>query len=261
VKWVDSSSLVQFHIRFSLVYTMSLIHLGLSGYSYKPWQGPGRFYPEKLKSSEFLRYYAGRYKTVELDGLWYRLPTEQMVRGWLDQTPPGFVFSPKAHRQITHMHRLRPDAHAFVKLMLDRLSPLQQQQRLGPVLLQLPPNFRRDDDRLKAFLEQLPTTIRWAMEFRHESWCVSEVEALLKHHGIGWVAAETDESPAQIRDTADFWYVRLRRSEYSDAALTEWAARFTNAARRGQDCFVYCKHEDEGAPWVWADRLIQLTGC
>jgi uncharacterized protein YecE (DUF72 family) len=133
--------------------TMNPIHIGLSGYSYKPWQGVARFYPEKLKSAEFLRYYAGRFKTVELDGMWYRLPTEQMVHGWLDQTPSSFIFSPKAHRQITHMHRLRPDALAFVHVMLDRLAPLMEQKRLGPVLLQLPPNFRRDDDRLKTFLE------------------------------------------------------------------------------------------------------------
>lgn len=240
---------------------MGVIHIGLSGYSYKPWQGPGRFYPEKLKSAEFLRYYASCFKTVELDGIWYRLPTEQMVRGWLDQTQPGFIFSPKAHRQITHMHRLRPGALASVQAMLDRLDPVIEQGRLGPVLLQLPPNFRRDDDRLQAFLGQLPSIVRWAMEFRHESWHAAEVEALLTRHGVSWVAAETDEAPAEIRDTADFWYVRLRRNEYDDAALTKWAGRFNEMAGRGKECFVYCKHEDEGSPWVWANRLIELIRC
>jgi uncharacterized protein YecE (DUF72 family) len=241
--------------------TMNPIHIGLSGYSYKPWQGVGRFYPEKLKSAEFLRYYAARFKTVELDGLWYRLPSEQMVQGWLEQTPSSFVFSPKAHRQITHMHRLRPDALAFVQVMLDRLAPLVEHKRLGPVLLQLPPNLRRDDDRLKTFLEQVPRTTRWALEFRHESWHVPEVEELVRDYGVSWVAADTDESPAQIRDTADFWYVRLRRSQYTEATLAEWATRFTDMARRGKDCFVYCKHEDEGSPWVWADQLIEMIGC
>ena len=95
--------------------TTNPVHIGLSGYSYKPWQGAGRFYPEKLKSAEFLRYYAGGFNTVELDGMWYRLPTEQPVQGWLEQTPASFIFSPKAHRQITHMHRLKPDALAFVE--------------------------------------------------------------------------------------------------------------------------------------------------
>ena len=238
---------------------MSAIHIGLSGYSYKPWQGPGRLYPEKLKSTEFLRYYAGRYHTVELDGIWYRLPTEQMVRGWLDQTPSSFIFTPKAHRQITHMHRLRPDALTFVQVMLERLAPIVEQKRLGPILLQLPPNFRRDDDRLNAFLEHLPRTVRWAMEFRHESWHAPEIEALLMNYGVSWVAADTDNSPAHLRDTADFWYVRLRRSEYDDVALREWAARFNEMAIRRKDCYIYCKHEDEGSPWVWADRLMNLT--
>jgi uncharacterized protein YecE (DUF72 family) len=238
---------------------MNPIYIGLSGYSYKPWQGKGRFYPEKLKSAEFLRYYAGRFNTVELDGMWYRLPTEQTVQGWLEQTPSSFIFSPKAHRQITHMHRLRPDALIFVKTMLDRLAPVIRQKRLGPILLQLPPNFTRDDDRLNKFLEQASRTVRLAIEFRHESWHAPEVEELLRHHGVSWVAADTDEASAQIRDTAEFWYVRLRRSEYTKATLSEWAARFTDMAQHGKDCFVYCKHEDEGSPWIWADRLLEFT--
>jgi uncharacterized protein YecE (DUF72 family) len=239
--------------------TMNPIYIGLSGYSYKAWQGKGRFYPEKLKSTEFLTYYAGRFSTVELDGMWYRLPTEQTVQGWLEQTHSSFIFSPKAHRQITHMHRLRPDVLPFVKTMLDRLALLIKQKRLGPILLQLPPNFARDEDRLNTFLEQVPPTVRWAIEFRHDSWHVPEVEELLGHHGVSWVAADTDEAPAQIRDTAEFWYVRLRRSEYTKATLSEWAARFTDMAQHGKDCFVYCKHEDEGSPWIWADRLLEFT--
>lgn len=240
--------------------TMNCIHIGLSGYSYKPWQGAGRFYPEKLKSTEFLRYYAERFNTVELDGMWYRLPTEQTVQGWLEQTASSFIFSPKAHRQITHMHRLRLGALPFVEMMLERLAPLINQKRLGPILLQLPPNFRRDDDRLKTFFEQVPRTVRWALEFRHESWHVQEVEELLRHYGVSWVAADTDESPAEIRDTAEFWYVRLRRSEYTEATLSEWAKRFTATTRQGKDCFVYCKHEDEGSPWLWAARLVEFIG-
>lgn len=191
--------------------------------------------------------------------MWYRLPTEQTVQGWLEQTPSSFIFSPKAHRQITHMHRLRPDALLFVKTMLDRLAPVIRQKRLGPILLQLPPNFTRDDDRRNKFLEQASRTVRWAIEFRHESWHAPEVEELLRHHGVSWVAADMDKASAQIRDTAEFWHVRLRRSEYTNATLSEWAARFTDMAQHGKDCFVYCKHEDEGSPWIWADRLLEFT--
>ncbi|HJU04145.1 MAG TPA: DUF72 domain-containing protein [Nitrospiraceae bacterium] len=238
---------------------MARIHIGLSGYSYKPWQGPDRFYPEGLKTAEFLRYYAGRYDTVELDGIWYRMPSEQAVRSWMSLTPSHFVFAPKANRLVTHIHRLKPDAHSAVRLMLDRLAPLVQDKRLGPVLLQLPPNLRRDDERLENFVKQLPQSVRWAMEFRHESWHAHEVESILRNHGVAWAAVETDESQAERRDTANFRYVRLRRSEYSEGALTQWADWLKADKEQGKDCFVYCKHEDEGAPWVWADRLLALT--
>jgi uncharacterized protein YecE (DUF72 family) len=238
---------------------MARIHIGLSGYSYKPWQGPDRFYPPSLKSAEFLRYYAGRYDTVELDGIWYRMPSEQAVRSWMGLTPSHFIFAPKANRLITHIHRLKPDALSAVRLMLDRLAPLVESSRLGPILLQLPPNLRRDDERLQNFVSQLPNTIRWAMEFRHESWNVNEVESILRTHGIAWAAVETDDTPAQHRETANFHYARLRRSDYTDAQLGEWADWFKAERNGTKDCFVYCKHEDQGSPWVWADLLLKLT--
>jgi uncharacterized protein YecE (DUF72 family) len=240
---------------------MASIHIGLSGYSYKPWQGPGRFYPNELKVKEFLRYYAGRYDTVEMDGIWYRMPSEQAVKSWMELTPPNFIFAPKANRLITHIHRLKPDALSAVKLMLDRLAQLIENDRLGPVLLQLPPNLRRDDERLKNFLGKLPHNVRWAMEFRHESWNASEVELLLRNHGVAWATVETDDTPAERRDTANFRYVRLRRSEYDGTALGEWANWLKTEAEKGKDCFVYCKHEDQGEPWIWADRLMELAGC
>jgi uncharacterized protein YecE (DUF72 family) len=238
---------------------MRRIHVGLSGYSYKQWQGPGRFYPEDLKPTEFLAYYAHRYDAVELDGTWYRMPSDQMVRTWLEHTPAGFQFAPKAHRQVTHIHRLKQEAHESLRFMLDRLGPLQASERLGPVLLQLPPNLRRDDDRLDAFLKELPAGFRWAIEFRHASWNAADIETLLKAHNIGWVAADTDETPAERRNTATFRYARLRRSDYSDLMLAEWADWFKEASRREEHCFVFFKHEDEGSPWRWADRLIELV--
>lgn len=238
---------------------MARVRVGLSGYSYKAWQGPGRFYPEDLKPAQFLSHYATRYDTVELDGTWYRMPSEQMVRAWLEQTPPDFLFAPKAHRQVTHMRRLKPEALQPLLFMRDRLAPLAAAGRLGPILLQLPPNLRRNDERLAAFLSALPRDGRWAMEFREPSWNAPEIETLLRSHGVAWVAAETDETTAELRDTADFCYARLRRSDYSDEALAEWAGRFRQAAAAGKDCFVYMKHEDEGSPWRWADRLLELT--
>lgn len=231
-------------------------YIGLSGYSYKPWQGADRFYPPGLKQTEFLGYYATRYRTVELDGTWYRIPAESMVQRWIASTPSDFLFAPKVHRQITHQYRLKPESVPLVGVMLDRLKPLLQQNRLGPLLIQLPPNFSRDEDRLGRFLERLPTTIRWAVEFRHTSWNQPSIESLLKHFNVSWVAADTDDSPAQWHHTADFWYVRLRRTTYGPEALQAWARRIAEAVGQGEDCFVYCKHEDEGSPWQWADALL-----
>ena len=238
---------------------MAAIRIGLSGYSYRPWQGEGRFYPEDLKPAEFLSYYSRRYDTVELDGTWYRIPAETMIQAWLAHTPAGFLFSPKAHRQITHLRRLKPEAMESVRFMIERFASLAAAGRLGPILLQLPPNLRRDDGRLEAFLSGLPEGPRWAMEFRHPSWNVVEIETVMRQHRIAWVAAETDEVPAERRDTADFRYARLRRSDYDDVRLREWARWFQEAADTGKDCFVFLKHEDEGSPWIWADRLLALT--
>ncbi|MET0514816.1 MAG: DUF72 domain-containing protein [Nitrospiraceae bacterium] len=239
---------------------MASIHIGLSGYSYKPWQGPERFYPLDLKQSDFLGYYATRYDTVELDGLWYRLPTLAAVERWIGQTPDHFVFSPKAHREITHFKRLRAEAIPFLQTMVERLAPLAETRRLGPILLQLPPNLKRNDDRLAEFLSSLSRSHRWAMEFRHDSWHDPAVEELLRHARIAWAAVETDDHHAEHRDTADFVYARLRRSQYKDGDLEEWGKYLLEARKNGKDCFVYCKHEDEGSPWVWADRLLQITG-
>jgi uncharacterized protein YecE (DUF72 family) len=239
------------------------IHIGLSGYSYKPWQGPGRFYPAGLKATEFLRYYADRYNTVELDGTWYRLPSEGTVRSWMEQTPARFVFAPKAHRRITHLQRLKPEALSSVEVMVERLGPLREAGRLGPILLQLPPTLKRDEDkhqRLDSFLTAIPKLDRWAVEFRHESWNVPEVESLLRRHGVAWVGAETDEVPAERRDTAGFRYLRLRRSDYDAPALSDWAKWIKDGMTEGKESFVFFKHEDEGSPWLWADQLIQLTG-
>jgi uncharacterized protein YecE (DUF72 family) len=238
---------------------MADIHIGLSGYSYKPWQGPDRFYPPEIKQSGFLRYYATRYDTVELDGVWYRFPSEAAVQAWIEQTPPGFMFCPKAHREITHFKRLSADSLPTVEFMLQRLAPLTAAQKLGPILLQLPPNLRQNLDRLGQFLAGLSPEHRWAIEFRHESWHTKETEDLLRRHRVAWAVVETDDNLPELRDTADFIYARLRRSEYSVPDLERWATRFLDKKEKGMDCFVYCKHEDEGAPWIWADQLRKFT--
>lgn len=238
---------------------MADIRIGLSGYSYRPWQGMGRFYPEDVKPAEFLRHYATRYRAVELDGIWNRLPTTKTVQSWIDQTPARFLFSPKAHRSITHLRRLKSESYEAVRLMLDRLAPLATNGRSGPILLQLPPNLTRDDDRLGQFLAHLDRKWRWAMEFRHPSWQATEVEQLLRAHGVAWSAVETDEIAGERRTTAGFCYIRLRQSAYRPRDLRRWADWLKQQAQEGRDCFVFFKHEDEGAPWIWADQLLRLV--
>jgi uncharacterized protein YecE (DUF72 family) len=237
---------------------MGHVFIGLSGYSYTPWQGPGRFYPSSLKQADFLQYYATRFSTVEMDGIWYRIPSEQAVRNWIDSTPDGFIFAPKANRQITHLHRFKPEALKHVQRMLDRLAPLNDAKRLGPTLLQLPPNFVRDDARLTTFLDGLPAQHRWAIEFRNPSWHAPEVVDILHRHQIAWTIAETDEQQPARHDTGNFWYLRLRRSQYGDESLRQWAEWIKHVTSGDKDCYVYFKHEDEGSPWVWADQLRAL---
>lgn len=238
---------------------MSQVYIGLSGFSYKPWQGEGRFYPPELKQKEFLGFYSERYRAVEMDGTWYRMPGEDAVTSYKAGAPEGFKFCFKAHRQVTHMARLKPEAIDPLKFMLKRLEPMRE--HLGPILLQLPPNLKRDDARLKAFLAELPKEIpaqkQWAIEFRNETWHDDAVEAILRENNIAWVAADTDEAAAQRRDTADFVYARLRRSEYTPEQLDSWANYFNG---RGKECMVFCKHEDDGSPWIWADQLRTKCG-
>ena len=230
-----------------------MVHIGLSGFSYKPWQGEGRFYPKELKAKDFLKFYSERYNAVEMDGTWYRMPTETGVQGWLGATPESFSFCCKVHRDISHMRRLKPEAQESLKFMQERLSPLDKANKLGPFLVQLPPNMKRNDERLADFLAASPKTYKYALEFRHESWIAPDVEAILREHGAAWVAAETDEGAATKRDTADFAYVRLRKCEYDSAELSDWADYFKQLAK---PTYVFLKHEDEGSPWIFADQLL-----
>jgi len=249
---------------------MAGVYVGLSGFSYKPWQGEDRFYPPELKAKEFLGYYAGRYNAVEMDGSWYRTPSEDNVALWRMGTPEPFFFSFKLHRRISHLGRLKPETYDEVHFILKRMLPMAKAGKLGPFLIQLPPNMRRNDERLEGFLAALPKDFsevkdveiepglkpRWSVEFRHESWNCDEVDAIMRKYNVAYVASDRDEAKADRRDTADFAYVRLRRMDTTDETLTEWANYFTSFREQGKDCFVYCKHEDDGSPWIWADYLL-----
>ncbi|HRI42623.1 MAG TPA: DUF72 domain-containing protein [Fimbriimonadaceae bacterium] len=258
---------------------MARVFVGLSGFSYKEWQGEGLFYPPEIKAKDFLRFYAERYPSVEADGTWYRMPTEKGVEGWIAATPDLFRFAPKMHRNVTHVGRLKPDTLDSVRFFLKRLRPMADADKLGPILIQLPPNMKRNDERLIEFLRLLPRTmadsaisageelpagpgarvpLRYAIEFRNETWHTPEVEALLCEAEIAWVAADTDDTDAQRRDTGSIGYARLRKTEYSAEQLADWARYLSGL---GKDAYVFCKHEDAERPWEWADELLRLTGA
>ena len=224
---------------------------GTSGYSYKEWLG--RFYPEKLPGSEMLRYYAGRFATVEINNTFYRMPAEAMLEQWTREVPPQFRFTLKAPRRITHEKRLR-EAEANVTEFLRRAGVLGE--RLGAVLFQLPPYLKKDLPRLSDFLALLPPGTPAAFEFRNDSWHDDDVYEMLRARRAMLCVTDTDEGETPFVATADRGYVRLRRTHYDDADLRAWTTRVAAAAL--PLTYVYFMHEDEALGTRFAQRLNEL---
>ncbi len=217
------------------------LFVGTSGYSYKEWKGP--FYPEKLAQPKMLEYYSRQLSSVEINNTFYRLPQRNVLIGWSAQTPASFRFVLKASRRITHFKRLKAPFDE-TDYLLETAAALGR--KLGAILYQLPPNMRKDVDRLAAFLDHLPSTSKAAFEFRHDSWFDDDVYALLKKHSCPLVLADTDEKPVvDLVKTADWTYCRLRRPGYTPDDLVKWAGDIIS--RKWKRAFVFFKHEDEGA--------------
>ena len=226
--------------------------VGTSGYSYKEWKGS--FYPRDLPASELLAYYATRLPAVEINNTFYRLPRESVLEGWAGATGEAFRFAIKASRRITHFRRLR-DVDELLQYLLDTVQVLGD--RLGPLLFQLPPNFKRDDQVLGGFLELLPPRCRAAFEFRHDSWFDDEVYALLSGHGNAALVASDragGDAPPVVA-TAGFGYLRLRRTDYDAADLEAWAARVRQ--QPWDEAFVFFKHEETAGGPDLADRFAE----
>lgn len=211
---------------------------GTSGFQFDAWRE--HFYPDDLASNRMLEYYAERLPTVEINYTFYRLPTTKTLESWLAQTPPTFRFSLKASQRITHRARLK-EAGESVVFFSERVKALGD--RLGPVLFQLPPNLKKDADRLRAFLPSIPAGMRAAFEFRHESWFDDETFDLLKGAGAALCFAEDEKLETPAVRTAPFGYLRLRRAEYDDAALDAWAEKLRGLGFT-EDVHVYFKHEE-----------------
>jgi uncharacterized protein YecE (DUF72 family) len=229
------------------------LHVGTSGYSYKEWKG--NFYPEDLPAKEMLSYYSRRLPAVEINNTFYRLPQPAMVENWKAQVPETFRFSIKASQRITHIKRLKNVADE-TKYLLETAAILED--RFGVVLFQLPPNSKKDAERLKDFLTLLPDGTRAAFEFRNESWFDDETRQLLRARNCALVVSDTDEKPlTEIISTAAWGYLRLRRTAYEENDLVEWMNRVR--AQTWQDAFVFFKHEDEGVGPKLAAKFLGMA--
>jgi uncharacterized protein YecE (DUF72 family) len=222
--------------------------VGCSGWNYPHWRGT--VYPKGVPTRRWLEHYAALFGTVEVNHTFYRLPPRSAVQRWVEQTPPGFLFSVKASRFLTHMKRLA-DMGTGLERFYERIEPLIESSKLGPVLWQLPERFRRDDERLASALGRLPPG-RHCFEFRHPSWFAPDVYALLREHGVALAVGDHPERPFQAHElTADWAFVRFhcggrgRDGDYSEGELEEWRERIS-AWRERAEVFAYFNNDWEG---------------
>ena len=213
---------------------------GTSGFAYKEWKGA--FYPEKIKNDDMLSFYASQFRSVEINNSFYRMPAEKTLTQWIAEVPPEFQFVLKAPQRITHFTRLKEESKQPLEFFLKTASVMAGQ--LGPLLFQLPPNMKLDLPRLQTFLSWIPADVRVAFEFRHASWFDEEVFDALRAVNASLCVADTEDEQTPRVATADWGYVRLRRVEYSDADIAEWAA--WTRSLPWSDAFVFFKHEDAG---------------
>ncbi len=217
-----------------------MLHIGTSGWSYNHWKG--LFYPEELSKEEWLEYYTQSFDSVELNSSFYHLPKLKTFENWRKRTPEDFVFSVKGSRFISHILKLNNGREPLQNL-LDNASGLGP--KLGPVLFQLPPNFKLDFERLEKFAKILPTDQRFTFEFRHESWFCEEVYNLLKENNLALTISDTPKYPLVEKVTADFVYVRLHghevlyTSKYSKPELKGWAEKIKAWLADDRDVYIY----------------------
>jgi len=226
---------------------------GASGYSFKEWKGV--FYPGSIKPEAMLAFYAERLPTVEINNTFYRMPAASVLENWARATPEGFRFAIKDSRRITHMARLKPETAAdSVNYLYRNLAALGAKR--GPVLFQLPPQMKKDQPRLAAFLKLLPENHRAAFEFRNPSWLDDEIYDTLRGAGAALCLSEReDNAPPPLVPTAPWGYVRLRLESYSEDELRQWAGKL--AAGGWGETYVYFMHEPT-AP-AYAQTLMRVA--
>jgi uncharacterized protein YecE (DUF72 family) len=224
------------------------VRIGCSGWSYRDWREG--FYPPGTPQARQLEHYASVFDTVEVNATFYRLQTVETVRGWAETVPEGFLFAVKASRYLTHMRRLR-EIEAGIGRFWERIEPLREAGKLGPVLWQLPEGFERDDATLAATLAQLPAA-QHCFEFRHPSWFAADVYALLAGHGASLVLGDDARRPLPAASpVGPIAYLRLhygsagRDGNYSDRELETWRRRIA-AWRSRRPVFAYLNNDWRG---------------
>ena len=236
------------------------VFIGTSGWSYRSWRG--LFFPQAMPARLHLDYYTQHFCTAELNGVFYRTPTEEAVRGWVDRTPADFLFAWKASKFITHWKRLAATCESSLLLLESRLRLLGP--KAGPVLFQLPPHFQKDTVRLASFLKLLGGSRLYAFEFRHPSWYSQDVFRLLQDHQIALCLSDHRDAEAPWEVTAAHVYVRAHgpagdyRDRYAPHTLASWTRRLSRLRRQGHSIYVYFDNDHKGAAPLDAARMLSM---
>ncbi|MGN6416255.1 MAG: DUF72 domain-containing protein [Pseudobacter sp.] len=231
------------------------IYIGTSGWHYKHWKGT--FYPDNIKPDEQFAFYAEHFSTVEINNSFYKLPEPGTFTAWRRSAPRNFLFAVKASRYITHMVKLKANRQSFDKFF-SRVVKLEE--KLGPILFQLPPRWKVNTERLATFLSQLPTGHRYTFEFRDHTWYTREVLDLLKKWNCAFCIYHLERHLSPLEVTADFVYIRLHgpgnkyQGSYSSRALSTWAARCKKWLQQKKDVYIYFDNDQAG--YATKDALL-----
>jgi uncharacterized protein YecE (DUF72 family) len=227
--------------------------VGTSGWAYSIWKP--EFFPHDVAAKNFLKYYATQLNAVEVNYTFRHMLSAKAAENWMTDTGPGFRFAIKMHQSITHFKRLK-NIEESLKYFLLNLEAMHKGGRLGPVLVQLPPNLKADVGLLREFLAQLPRVVKFAFEFRHDSWFNEEVYDALRERNAAVCVAETEDFTTPEVRTAQFIYFRFRRASYDAAEIAKLAERVQRHLTDGVETFAFFKHEEDPRSPLNAVKLL-----
>ncbi len=237
----------------------NLVHIGTSGWHYDHWKGP--FYPKGLPAEDLLAYYADHFQTVEINNTFYQLPEVKTLTKWRLRVPSGFIFAVKASRYITHRKKLK-DTEEPVANFLERIAVLED--KLGPILFQLPPHWNFNSQRLESFLQTLPAQHKYAFEFRDPSWFDDEAYSILEEHDAAFCIYHLAGRLSPKKTTSNLVYVRLHGpvgtyvGHYGAEELEGWAATLSEWAKQGKQVYCYFNNDEAGYATQDARQLLAM---